>query len=419
MKLIYLNLLFSFIFFASYNPNSELKKFFLPPNIKTIIFKNNDTNSKQFPVLRLNNTIKLSFDDINADELDYYYKITYHNSDWTESILSKNEYLIGYDNLRISNYQNSFNTIQTYTNYTLILPNESTRFKLSGNYMIHIYNLNGELQFSRKFIFVKEKIKVSANVYRTRDLNFYQTHQSIKFSISQPSIGFLKNIETSLSVVLIQNDQWNNSISGFQPQYQTNNVLEYRYEKETRFPGGNEYFYFDTKDLRITGPNISYVSLNKLYESYLYTDIPRKNLPYSYGKDINGDFEIRTLMGTQNESIEADYSWINFTLAASVELPETEVFILGKFNNYEPRLNNKMFYNNALEAYEARILLKQGFYNYKYVALTPSGFEYNLISGDFAQTENSYTILVYYRAPGEIFDELIGITTTSSLQIFN
>ena len=396
-----------------------MKKFFLPPNIKTIIFKNNDTNSKQFPVLRLNNTIKLSFDDINADELDYYYKITYHNSDWTESILSKNEYLIGYDNLRISNYQNSFNTIQTYTNYTLILPNESTRFKLSGNYMIHIYNLNGELQFSRKFIFVKEKIKVSANVYRTRDLNFYQTHQSIKFSISQPSIGFLKNIETSLSVVLIQNDQWNNSISGFQPQYQTNNVLEYRYEKETRFPGGNEYFYFDTKDLRITGPNISYVSLNKLYESYLYTDIPRKNLPYSYGKDINGDFEIRTLMGTQNESIEADYSWINFTLAASVELPETEVFILGKFNNYEPRLNNKMFYNNALEAYEARILLKQGFYNYKYVALTPSGFEYNLISGDFAQTENSYTILVYYRAPGEIFDELIGITTTSSLQIFN
>ena len=169
----------------------------------------------------------------------------------------------------------------------------------------------------------------------------------------------------------------------------------------------------------MTGPNVSYVNLDKLYESYLYTDIPRKNRPYSFSQDINGDFEIRTVIGNRNSKTEADYSWVYFTLAASIELPETDLFILGNFNNYEPGIDNIMYYNKALEAYEAKILIKQGFYNYKYFASTVSGWKPNLISGNFSQTENNYKVLIYYRAPGEIFDQLIGLGETDSRQILN
>ena len=418
MKIITLKLIFTAIIINLFNSIFESVQVAQPPNIKTIIFKINN-NSSQFPILKKDSFIELSFDDLNASEDDYYYKISYYNYDWSDSILFKNEFIEGLDNIRVSNYENSFNTLQRYTHYKLTLPNSSTDFKLSGNYKIHIYNSNDELQFSRRFVYLNPIISVSANVFRTRNLNYFQTHQNIKFNLTQNDLGLIQGLEDNLNIIIIQNNQWSNSISGIQPQFKNNKVLKYRYDIKTSFEGGNEYLFFDTKDLRITGPNVSFINLGVLYESYLYTDIPRKKFPYSFNQDINGGFQIRTVIGSQNAEIEADYSWVYFTLAASIELPETDLFILSDFNNYEPNRDNLMSYNKTLDVYEAKILIKQGFYNYKYFANTVSGWKPNLVSGNFFQTENSYKILVYYKAPGEIFDELIGIGETDSKQILN
>ena len=418
MKFIVLKLVSIIALVSSFIKKDNAFEALQPPNIKTIIFKS-DSGLNQFPILEQGGLIRLSFDDLNASEDDYYYKITYHNFDWSDSVLFENEFIDGIDNIRLADYETSFNTLQRYTHYRLTLPNPSTKFKLSGNYMVHIYDRNDNLQFSRRFIYLKPEISVTANVYRTRDLNYFQTHQNIKFEISQNNLGSIQNFQQNLNVVLIQNDQWSNIISGIQPQFKNSKVLKYRYDIETSFEAGNEYLFFDTKDLRTTGQNISFINLGDLYESYLYTDIPRKNNPYSFFQDLNGDYQIRTVMGNQNSEIEADYSWIHFTLAARIELPETDIYVLGNFNNYEPSAENIMSYNKALEAYETKVLIKQGFYNYKYFANTNSGWQPNLISGNFSQTENSYKILVYYRAPGEIYDQLIGLGKTNSNTLLN
>ncbi len=418
MKFIVLKLVSIIALVSSFIKKDNAFEALQPPNIKTIIFKS-DSGFNQFPILEQGGLIRLSFDDLNASEDDYYYKITYHNFDWSDSVLFENEFINGIDNIRLADYETSFNTLQRYTHYRLTLPNPSTKFKLSGNYMVHIYDRNDNLQFSRRFIYLKPEISVTANVYRTRDLNYFQTHQNIKFEISQNNLGSIQNFQQNLNVVLIQNDQWSNIISGIQPQFKNSKVLKYRYDIETSFEAGNEYLFFDTKDLRTTGQNISFINLGDLYESYLYTDVPRKNNPYSFFQDLNGDYQIRTVMGNQNSEIEADYSWIHFTLAARIELPETDIYVLGNFNNYEPSAENIMTYNKALEAYETKVLIKQGFYNYKYFANTNSGWQPNLISGNFSQTENSYKILVYYRAPGEIYDQLIGLGKTNSNTLLN
>tara|TARA_B100000768_G_C11238089_1_gene358174 strand:- start:59 stop:1312 length:1254 start_codon:yes stop_codon:yes gene_type:complete len=417
MKLNLLRLIFTVIIIP-FSYNNSIILGIQPPNIKTVIFKS-ENKSNQFPILESGSFMQLSFDDLKANEEDYYYKISYHNFDWSDSILFKNEFLDGLDNIRISDYETSFNTLQRYTHYRLNLPNSSVKFKLYGNYMIHVYDRNEVLQFSRRFVYLKSKVIVSANVYRTRNLSYFQTHQNIKFDIIQRELGAIQNIEDNLSVLLIQNDQWANYISDIKPQFANNKVLKYRYDIETSFEAGNEYLFFDSKDLRVTGPNISFINQGDLYESYLYTDIPRKNSQYSFSQDINGDFQTRTVIGSKNAEIEADYSWIYFTLAASIELPETDIYVLGSFNNYEPTEENLMTYNKALEAYDAKILIKQGFYNYKYFSNTVSGWKPNLISGDFYQTENNYKILVYYRKPGELFDELIGFGETNSINILN
>ena len=65
--------------------------------------------------------------------------------------------------------------------------------------------------------------------------------------------------------------------------------------------------------------------------------------------------------------------------------------------------------------YELSLLLKQGFYNYKYVTVD---YKNNLndyeIDGSFYQTENEYTVLVYYRKMGARYDEVIGIGSAYS-----
>ena len=155
MKLFVLNLLMVSnllnVLFCKIKSNDHS----IPPKIKTIIFKSYNQNSA-LPVLVGNEILKLSFDDLTANENDYYYKISYHNSDWSESNLFKNEYLIGIDNIRISEFENSFNTLKRYTNYKLEIPNNSIQLKLSGNYMLHVYDSNNKLQFSRKFLYLRD-----------------------------------------------------------------------------------------------------------------------------------------------------------------------------------------------------------------------------------------------------------------------
>ena len=386
--------------------------------IKSVVFKSKN-DKFQLPIVALGEVFELSFDDLNADERNYYYRIKYFNHDWTPTSLFQSEFMRGFDNIRIENYRTSFNTLQPYTNYKLKLPNEETKFLLSGNYILEVYDDDDILIFSRRFLIYENKVDVGAAVYRSRDLTFYQTHQCIQFSINPEAGKFLRDPENLIHTVILQNEQWNSAITDIKPQYFNGNRLEYRYQKKTGFEGGNEYLFFDTKDIRSTGSNVGSVELNRLYETYLNTNFLRRGYPYSFNADINGDFFIRTLEGSEDEAIEADYSWVHFSLSAPKFLEGQEVYIYGKFNNYQLTDENKMYFNPGLEIYEGIILLKQGFYNYKYVAKSSDQLLTNSLSDSHALTENRYLILVYYSEFGTRNDALIGIGKASSFEILD
>ena len=72
-----------------------------------------------------------------------------------------------------------------------------------------------------------------------------------------------------------------------------------------------------------------------------------------------------------------------------------------------------------MELFEGVLLLKQGFYNYKYISKTKDSLNKNNISGSHAITENEYLILVYYRSIGGKFDELISVGKTNSFNLKN
>ena len=388
-----------------------------PAYIQSIQFRTPD-KILQFPVLEKGQKMILEFDDLQAIDADYYYKIRYFNHDWSPSPLFKNEYLQGFDNLRIENFRSSTNTLQRYTHYQLQLPNEDSTFMLSGNYLLEIYDANDTLVFSRRFLVNEAEANVAVGVFRTRSMETINTHQSVQFSVTPKGSAF-RDPERLVKVVVLQNDNWDTALHDLTPQYYTNTTLEYRYDEPSRFAAGNEWLFFDTKDLRVTSPNISFIERSDLYDSYLFTDIMRSNLPYTLAPDINGDFEIRTLQGTQEAAIEADYTRVHFSLSAMAAIPHAALYVIGKFSNYQLEENYRMEFNEALGAYEATLLLKQGFYNYSYAIKSNEVIDYHVIEGNFSQTENRYIVLVYYRNFGDLNDRLIGMGVGSSFQLLN
>ena len=387
-----------------------------PSNIKTIIFKG--PTEDQFPVIQLGESITLEFDDLTANEQDYYYKIVHCDYDWTPSQLLKSQYLVGMDNQRIINYENSYTTLQPYSNYQLTLPNENVRLKVGGNYVLEVYNYYGELQFSRRFVVYRNLVTVGGTVRRSRDFDFLNEKQVVQFTINTAGFPVI-NPKREIKVAIIQNHFWPTALYNIKPQFTIGTELVYRYDQETGFYGGNEFLNFDTKDLRSPTFAISKIEFKDLYHHYLFPNPYRFDQPYTYFPDINGDFVVRTLQG-EDVSREAEYTKVHFSLPYSNEVGLDNVYVIGKFNNYDLAEENRMEFNPESGQFELAYRIKQGFYNYKYVVERADGaIDLNYVSGNFHFTENNYLILVYYRDFGELYDDIIGIGSVNSRTISN
>jgi hypothetical protein len=412
IKLILFVILIPVLFFGQ---TEEL----VPPDyIKTIIFTG-DTQESQLPIIKLGERIVLEFDELNANEDDYYYKIEHYDYDWKPSNLSKAEYMSGYDNQRLRSYETSFNTFQIYSHYNLTIPNEYTRGLIkSGNYMLQIFNDYDEMVFSRKFMLYENNASVGVFIRTSRDVKYLYTKQTVDINIASSSIMFNNPSET-VKTLIIQNNNLNTAIKNVKPQYTLGNELIYKYTSETSFWGGNEFLYFENKDIKGANNGIQFIQLEDLYNNFLFTNVVRANSAYTYNPDIDGNFVI-TALDTERPWIEADYAWIHFSLLPDANLMNKNIYVYGNFNNYELTEENKMSFNDARGVYEVPMLLKQGFYNYKYVLVDDKNqIQEGAISGNFSETSNNYKVLVYYRDLGARYDRLIGVGESSSVDITN
>ncbi|WP_308990603.1 DUF5103 domain-containing protein [Mariniflexile litorale] len=397
---------------------SQVKEVNPPSYIKTINFKSN-TPETQLPILKLGSYLVLEFDALNGNEADYYYKIEHYNYDWTPSVLMKSEFMDGFDNQRIRNYENSFNTYQIYSHYQLTIPNEQTkRLKVSGNYLLSVFDSNDTVVFSRKFMIYEDQVAVGVSIKRARDIQFIEEKQRVEIIVTSNSMQ-LNNPAQTIKTVIIQNNNLNTAISNLKPQYTLGNQLMYKYDSETSFWGGNEYLFFENKDVRAANTGIRAIDLQELYHNYLFTNEERSSKPYTYNPDINGNYVITVLDG-ENPNIEADYVWIHFSLVPTEAFKNKNIHVFGNFNNYVIDESTRLIYDEDYDILRNSLLLKQGFYNYKYVIANNNGsLDEGAISGNFYQTENNYKVIVYYRDLGTRYDKIIGIGEGSSINISN
>lgn len=365
----------------------------------------------------------LSFDDLDGDYQIWQYTVIHCDADWKPTDMWPNEYIEGFTDDYIRDYQFSYNTLQPFTSYSLIIPNDQFKFTLSGNYILKVYP-EGQPDMpilTRRFMVVEPKVSVKALVKAASTINERFTHQEVQFSIFTDAYPISEPFR-DLKVVVQQNNRWDNALRNLKPMMIRGHELDYHYTDGSNiFEAGNEFRYFDIKSLRYNSERVRAVE-NRAdgFHVELYPDKVRAQAPYITYGDING----RRLLKTEDANDatrESEYVWVDFFLPYAGPLVNGGIYIMGALTDWQFNAPgnspanvegySRMEYNYARQGYESTLYLKQGYYNYLY-AFLPDGkgvAETGLIEGNRFETKNSYSIFVYYREPGARYDKLIAV----------
>lgn len=377
-----------------------------------------------FPIIDLNNEeekINLSFDELGSDINDYSWQIIHCNMDWTQSELDPIDYISGFSDGNIDDFQTSLNTTVDYVNYQVSFPNDDLSFKKSGNYIIKVFEQNepGHIILSKRFYVVDKKARISGSVFRQAVTSIYN-NQRVNFSISfdDEIIGPYANL---LSLV-IKNSESTVSTRNISPSMVGNNQLSYKNLESLAFPGGNEFRHFDIKSIKFLSDMLERIEYsNNIYKVYLRPGTILKDAPYNFKNDINGKRLIK-LENNNNSNTEADYCRVSFRLDAPLNLQNGNYYVFGELSNWSTSDKYKMTFDASCQCYKLTLLLKQGYYNYQYVFKSDGlsvdeSARWFSVEGNYHQAENDYYILTYYKNPSEYSEELVGFTKINSTTI--
>ena len=375
-----------------------------------------DGNEDVWPIIEKGSdkVIEVSFDDLTHEYRRYTYKLEHCGFDWQPTDgLFDSEFLSSPGNEEvIDDYESSLNTTVLYNHYRFTIPNECMEPRLSGNYRISVMTEDEDsgdeiTAFVTYFSIIDTKVVINASMSTNTEIDWNDKHQQMTMRINTGQLP-QGNIQDEIKTIVLQNRRWDNAIINPKPTSSMGNELIWQYDKDLIFKAGNEYRKFEMLSYRLAGMHVDRLRwYDPYYHAEIMTDYPSRN--YIYDEDQNGQSVYRNEHDSSNDT-ESDYFLTHFSLAMP-ELEGYDVYINGRwtYNNFVPEY--KMTYNASLGLYEASLLLKQGYYSYQYLVL-PKGKRngaQSLIEGDYYQTENEYTILVYYKRQGDRYYQLIGM----------
>jgi Domain of unknown function (DUF5103) len=390
------------------------------------------------PVVEMNvgeNKFMLEFDLMSDEQKDYWYTIVHCNADWTPSDLETNEYLKTFTEDRITEFYNSQNTLIDYVHYTLRMPNKNIAWNISGNYILKVWEDDAEktLVLTKRFMVIEPKWRVEAQSVRCNKVEKQDNHQEIDFLVNTLKTR-IPNPKSDVKATIMQNARWDNAITNVPPYAMVGEQLLFDYQDKIVFPAGREFRFFGMLHFDFRGQNVH--SINQMEDTYEVTLKPEKDYStkaYQYWGDLNGRYSVendsylardikkiglnqgRGLTSFENENVMrlCDYARVLFTLEKNMELDDHDVYVYGELTDWKLNPEFKMKYDNEADMYYCEPLLKQGFYNYEFVKVDKKTkkIDFDNFTGNWYETANQYTILLYFRTFGERYDRIMAAAT--------
>lgn len=363
-----------------------------------------DWERAQIITLGSDETIEFSFDQMSHEYHRFTYHLTHCDAQWKPSDLIESEYMEGFNDQPIENWQNSLNTTFDYTHYSLTIPNSEVTPKLSGNYRLSIQEDGKEVAWFR-FMIVEDRHNLSATVDGNTDIDTRKSHQQVNMTVSLNGLN-VTNPDREIYTVVMQNRRFDNAVLNPQPTYNAGSRLTYDHCRALIFPAGNEFRRFEIVNMYDYFKNVDRVTF---HDPYYHADLieDTRHHAYTFDYDHNGRYLIRYNQASDNDT-EADYLFVHFSLASD-RMSGGKMYVSGHFNGGSIGPEWEMDYNSQTGRYEAAILLKQGAYDYQYLWVEENKTlgQTKPAEGDWYETKNEYLILLYYRQRGSRYDRLI------------
>jgi len=361
-----------------------------------------DDGWDRMPVIDLNSDehIYIEFDQMSHDYHRYTYTINHCEPDWSLSEeIFESDYLIGINNSPIDDYELSLNTNHIYTHYTLALPNEQCAFKMSGNYLLTVYDDDDDrtpLIKARLYV-VDNLMSAGFTVETNTDIDINRSHQQVKASVNFSNVRVMKPRE-QITITVMQNGE-----HGFRTDNPPADIimadgLQWSHVRSLIFEGGNEYHKFEMLSTSHASTNVDHIKWDgrDWYASLVY-DFPQPN--YLYDEDADGYFLLRN-SDDYESTTTSEYVYINYVVK-SPYYNGYNVYVDGAWTTGDKE-EYKMEYNHEAGMYYCSVLQKLGYYNYRYV-MEPEGGGTRVLmpsQGSFFETQNAYDMFVYYKEIG-------------------
>lgn len=371
------------------------------------------------PVVTLSGSesLLLSFDYIRPNPPQLAYRILHCDRSWRPDRLLPSDYMRGFELNYIASPSPSVATTVPFSHYELRLPNPEVELLVSGNYVVQVVDASTPDRIIIQWRFaLSEDLLPIAMALATVPGERRASHQRVELSFNPQGIG--GGVDPwNLQVYLMQNWDVDCMETLPAPKLQGDGRLLYGDQTQPIFPGGNRWRVLDIQDLNTPGVGVSRIAHD--VDGYMVEVEPDRPLirfddrPNLHGYCAPG-YAARwggllpnARFNSQAES--ADYAWVYFSFRLQAYVAGRVDLYLASGAAQGDRI--PMRYNAAREQYEVSLRLKQGVYSYRYVQVSGmlQGCEAVCpLEGCFSETTNEYAALVYYCAPADRYDRLVG-----------
>lgn len=372
------------------------------PQVKTLqVVAGDDWLSPAVIELGGEEVINVSFDQLSHTFQRYTYHIDHCEDNWQRSEeIFESDFLEGFKDNTIDEWQNSRGTTVDYTHYSFTIPNERCRLKLSGNYRITVYNEDADNSkvLEAEFRVVEPLMRLGMEATSNTDIDVNRSHQQVSVALDYGDLR-VTNVEEQVRLVVTQNGRSDNPCINPKPNLVNARGLRWQHNRSLIFDAGNEYRKFEVLDVSHPTMGIERIDWDgQAYNVYPFVSEPRPN--YLYDEDADGSFYIRNSDNIEND-ITTDYVFVHYILKAP-ELTDKDIIVDGHWATDHDQSTYRMTYDPTEQAYFVTLMQKQGYYSYHFLARAADGSHtFAPSEGSYYQTENRYQAYAYYRTPSD------------------
>ncbi len=355
--------------------------------------------------------VQVSFDMMGDESMTLGYKVRHSDHNWQLSPISPAEAVSGFLENEMDLPRVSRATLVNYVHYELSLPNADCTPKISGNYLLHIYNVYEpeKTLLTVAFRVVEPLVSITGESTSVTYADVHGRYQQVNVAVDLKGLRVLYPSE-ELTVVIGQNGREACMQSLSKPSGIAGSIITYDQHSGALFPATNIYRKAEMLSDSYNGMGVyrSYTRGGR-YVMELYADKNRARLPYQYEQNNFGRRIIRST-DTSESATEGEYYEVIFSLE-SEELPG-RVYLAGQAFDFMPMSERELHYDRAEQIYTRSLMLKQGYINYLYFLCSGDGDMLSYTAwteGNHYETPNLYTVFLYTYAPADIYERLIGV----------